>query len=430
MGFSLAIHIIFASLGMALPVIIIIMEFLGVRKNDQDYKNFAKKLTLIFLVLFAIGSASGVLVAIELFMLWPKFAVLLGQVAITPMYVEVFAFFSETIFIGAYLYSWDRFKWKYAHVLIAVPVAIGAALSALLITIVNAFMNNPVGFNIVQYVATNDTMITNVHPFAVFTSQSALIEISHVVSSSYFAGAMIILAYVILRLLKAPDEKTRSYYAKALKVTFAIAAIAVVFTIITGIISISSLATFQPEKYAAIEGNIHGGPYAPEMIGGIPSNNSTSMVDFIDIPNMQSILLGGTANTIVPGLDSYPRNTWPPLIVHVMFLLMVSLGFGLGLVFVLVIISQILKKEPLARKLCLYLLFLCAIAAVLVLETGWIMSELARQPWIVYGVMTVEQAGNYSPNILPAAVAILAFYLFIIPFSLMIIKKILKNQNL
>ncbi len=428
MGFSLAIHIIFASLGVSLPVIILLLEFIGIRKNDNDYKRLAKKLTLIFMVLFAIGTASGALVASELFLLWPKFAVLLGQVAITPIYVEVFAFFSEAIFLGIYVYSWDKFKWKYGHVLTGVPIAIGGALSAVLITIVNAFMNNPVGFNIKTYLS-NGT-VTGIQPFAVFTSPPAVIEFAHVLFSAYFAGTMIVLAYVIVRLLGSGDGNAKAYYSKALNVILAIAIIAATLTIITGIKSIESLAVYQPEKYAALEANLHGGAYAPEVIGGFAANNSTSLVDYVDLPDLQSILLGGTANTVVPGLNSYPKSTWPPLIVHPMFDLMFFLGVGIGLILALIVVLHIIGKKPLGRKPVLYLLFLCAVAAVLLLENGWIMAEVARQPWIVYNVMTVAQAANQSPGILPIAVLLFAFYILIIPFSLMMMKRILKNQNL
>ena len=177
MGFSLSIHIILAAIGVALPLILITLEYLGVRYNDNDCRMLAKRLSVVFLVLFAVGSSSGVLVALELNLLWPKFMALVGQVAITPLIFEGFAFFMETIFIGVYVYSWGKFKWKYAHLLTAVPIAIGAFLSAALIIVLNSFMNTPVGFNIQQYLSTG--AITNIAPFAVFGAPAVMIEVLH-----------------------------------------------------------------------------------------------------------------------------------------------------------------------------------------------------------------------------------------------------------
>src|SRR5271154_1388842 len=117
MGFSLSIHIVLAVIGVTLQVIMMILEYLAIRYNDKQYKLLARRLSLVFLILFAVGSASGVLVSLELTLLWPKFMALVSQVAILPVYIEVFAFFLETIFLGIYVYTWDKFKWRYAHLL-------------------------------------------------------------------------------------------------------------------------------------------------------------------------------------------------------------------------------------------------------------------------------------------------------------------------
>ncbi len=425
MGFSLAIHIVIASIGVALPVIMVVLEYLGIKKKDTQYMLLVKRLSLVFLILFAVGSASGVLVSLELFLLWPKFMALVGQVAILPVYVEVFAFFMETIFLGIYVYSWDKFKWKYAHLLSAIPIVIGSALSGIFIIMLNAFMNTPVGFNIPAYLSSG--IVTGIQPLAVFSYPAVMIEVSHGISATYFAGSMIFAGYMAFMLARASSEKKKQYYRKGLEVMLAISVIAIIATIITGVISIQSLATLQPEKYAAIEGNIYPHANAAEIIGGIPVNNSTALADYIAIPNLQSKMLNGTPSGVVPGLSSYPQDTWPPLIVHVMFDMMFFLGVGIGLFFILFYGMYILKRNPFGNRTMLYLIGLCSILAVMILEIGWIMAEFARQPWIIYGVMTVSQAANYSPGILPAAAAILAFYIVIIPVTIVIINKVLKN---
>lgn len=129
MGFSLAVHIILASLGIALPIIMSIMEFIGIRKKDFHYTLFAIRMTPVLIVLFAVGTASGILVALELFLLWPSFISLISQVAILPLYIEVFAFFAEAVFLGIYAYSWKKNLGKYTHWLTSLVVAAGATAS-------------------------------------------------------------------------------------------------------------------------------------------------------------------------------------------------------------------------------------------------------------------------------------------------------------
>jgi cytochrome d ubiquinol oxidase subunit I len=428
MGFSLFIHIILASLGIALPVIILTAEYLGIKKNDIFYSTLAKRLAIAFVVLFAIGTASGILVAVEMFVLWPTFMQLVSQVAILPFYIEVFAFFVETIFIGIYFYSWDKFKNRYLHVLTGIPIAIAAALSGILITILNAFMNTPGNtFNTAAYIA-NGT-VTGIHPFAVFSTPSAGIEVLHAISSSYFAGAFIFLAFMAFMLLRAKDERTRTYFKKGLSLAFVICMLATVLSIYSGITSIATLEHIQPEKYAAIEGNLfHNMSNAYETIGGFPVNG-TLKYD-LKIPNLQSILASGTPSGVVPGLLNFSRSTWPPLIVHSMFDFMFGISLLVGFAVFIIALLWILKRKPFDSRKILWILVICGILAVLIMEDGWVMSEIARQPWIIYNVLTVAAAANYSSGAFPITLLILLFYVIALPLIVIILKKIFKARRL
>ncbi|MDE1846138.1 MAG: cytochrome ubiquinol oxidase subunit I [Candidatus Micrarchaeota archaeon] len=426
MGFSLGVHIPLASIGIALPVIILIAEYLGIRYADKNYKVMARRLAIVLVVLFGIGTASGMLVALNILLLWPKFMQLVAQVAILPFYLETFAFFMETIFLGIYIYSWNKFRNPYMHVLAGVPIAIGGFLSGGLITMVNAFMNTPVGFNIPNYIATG--MLTNVDPLAVFNSPTAVIELLHVLSTSCFAAVFIFLAYMAFMLLKAQDEQKRTYYKRGLILLICLAIIFTLFALVTGIVSIATLVSVQPEKYAAIEGNINPQAFAPERIGGIPINNTLQY--YIAIPYLQSILATGSPSGSVPGLSSYPQSTWPPLIVHLMFDIMVGTGFLVAGILALFVILQLLKKNPLDNAKMLRLLIVAGALAVIILEVGWVMAELGRQPWIIYNVMLVSDAANYSTSIVPITGAIFLFYLFVIPFTFIILRRIFKDRPL
>lgn len=426
MGFSLAIHIILASVGMSLPVIILCAEFLGIRKKDNNFKVLAKRLAVPFVILFAVGTASGTIVAINLLVLWPKFMAFVSQVAILPVYLEVFAFFMETVFIAIYFASWDKFENSYYHVLLGIPIAIGGTLSAVFITMLNAFMNTPNGFNISAYLSTG--VLTGLQPFAVFATPSTANEVFHVVSSSFATGALAFAAYMAYMLLKSTDEMKRKYYKSALWLILIIGIVALFFTVISGLTSLKQLVTIQPEKYAAIEGNIQSQAYAPERLGGIPVNGTLKY--FIPLPDMQSILATGSPSGIVPGLDSYPKDTWPPLIIHFMFDIMFFSALLIGLIMALVILLQILKKNPLENSNVLKLIIFAGALTLFVLEDGWVMEELGRQPWIIYNVMLVSQAANNSPSVLPIAIAVLAFYIVVIPFTLYAIRRVMKDRPL
>jgi cytochrome d ubiquinol oxidase subunit I len=208
-----------------------------------------------------------------------------------------------------------------------------------------------------------------------------------------------------------------------------VAFIAVIFAIISGLLSIPMLYSLQPEKYAALELDIHPISNAPEIIFGTYANGSLSGYLTI-IPNLQSILATGSPNGTVPGLSQFPTNTWPPLIVHDFFDFMVLFGFGLGIFFILLIFLKILKVDILINKIVLILSIIAGVVSILLLEIGWLMAEFGRQPWIIYNIMTVSQAANYSSSIMPIAIAIILFYVFIIPATIYIIRKTYKNRDL
>lgn len=428
MGFSLSIHIILASIGIVLPLVILIAEFIGIKYKNKYYSTMAKRLTIPFVIFFAVGTASGTLVALNLLLLWPKFMALVSQVAILPVYLEVFAFFLESIFIGIYIYSWDKFKNRYLHLIAGIPIVVGSALSGVLITMLNAFMNTPSGFNISSYLLTG--VVSGIKPLDVFHTASTYLEISHVMSTIYFAGSFILIlfaSYMLLRIKKEETEK-RKYYTSMLKLLLIIAIISVIFSIYTGITSLKALITLQPEKFAAIEANLYNQTNAPERLFGIPDNGTVK--DYIAIPNLQSILSTGSPSGEVPGLISYPRDTWPPLIIHDLFDLMVFFGFGIGFLLFIILILWWRNASNLERKSVLILLMLSGIVAVILLEAGWVVDELGRQPWIIYNVMLVSQAANYSTSIIPITFAILLFYIFALPFTLVVIVRVLRNRDL
>ena len=426
MGISLAVHIVLAVVGIALPAMIAIYEYLGIKRNDSDYLTIARRLTTALIVLFAVGTASGFVVAASFFFAWPPFMQLVGNVAILPLYLESFSFFGEAILIAVYVYSSGRLKSKYGRAVVMGMVSFFAALTASLITMINAFMNTPAGFDIGKYIAGGQ--ITGVNPLAVFNTPSTWIEISHVVTTSFYTGAFVLVMFLAYKMHKRSiTDRERQLYRKALGPAVAVALLFTVLSILTGIASITTLYAQQPEKYAAMELDMVPMAFAPEYIGGFYVNGH--VVDGIPIPGLQSILATGSPSGTVPGLSQYPQSSWPPLIIHFMFDLMIGLALLTGLVLLIVLMLKILKREIFPRLVLIGLVASGAIA-LFVLEDGWVLAELGRQPWIVYNVLTVAKAANTSPTILPVLIGIIVFYIVIIPLTLFVLKRIFDSRPL
>ena len=452
MGYSLAVHILLVTIGMTLPILMSIAEFVSIKYKVKIYDVLAKRLANALIIFFAVGTASGVVVAIELFVLWPKFISVLGQVGILPLYMEIFAFFTEAIFLGIYIYFWNKFRSRMRHWLLSVFIAIGAVMSGVFITMINAFMNTPKGFNIPYYLSTGK--IIDVSPFAVLNTPTTWVEIGHVIGSTIFAGAAFFLAYFAYKLLKTNGIE-REYYKKAAKIAAAIVIIAIILTVIIGIESITNLMVNQPEKFAALEMNFNSGSNVAEVIGGFLVNNRT--IDAISIPGLMSFLATGSFNGVISSndsLSSYAKSTWPPInIVHNTFDVMVGLGVLIGVIMVIFLIIWLLNvdrirdkfksnkffKELLSRKifsdpfdnpLVLKVLIVIGALAAFLLEDGWVTDEVGRQPWIIYNVMTVSSAANTSPSVLPVGIAMIAFYIVVLPATILFVRRVMKKRDL
>jgi cytochrome d ubiquinol oxidase subunit I len=415
-AFTIASHILLVSMSIALIIVISLAEFLAIRRNDEHYEALHKRLQKVFVISFGVGTASGVVMAVEFVTLFPTFMTVVSQTgAISLFYAEVFAFFIETISLVLYVYYADYFQGKYSHWLMSLPIAVGALLSGVLITMVNAWMNTPNGFDIQTFIQSGD--VTGVNPWAPFSTVSTYGEVAHVLPTVLLAGVMLIGGYFMWRTLRVKDSKEKAVLVKGLRITAVLGMIMIVAAGLTGSNEVVTLLKYQPLKYSAIELNPNPGTDLPEKLFGYLVDGK--YYGGIVVPHLQSFLVWLEAGiTELPGLSQFPSSLWPPLYVHATFDTMVGGGLLIGLFFFAYLVDWVfISKKPHEVKLFQYSWIPVAFLALIVMESGWVTDEVGRQPWILYNVMKVQEAANYSSSLLIPGILIVAFYIVLIPLS-------------
>ena len=427
-AFTIGSHILLVSTSVALVVIISTAEFLSIRRNDRIYETLARRLSKVFVVSFGIGTASGIVMAVELSALFPSFMTLVTETGvITLLYFEAFAFFIEILALTLYVYYWNAFRSRYTHWVVSLFVLAGTLTSAILITMFNAWMNSPTGFDISAYIASGFKTISQIQPWAAFLTPTTGAEVVHVLSTTVFAGTMIIGCYFAYWFLKSRDVGEKAMMSKALKIIGVVGIVTILLGGLTGSNEMATLLTNQPLKYAALDANVNPGSNLPETLFGSYSNGN--FVGGIVIPGAQSLLAQmETGVSALPGLSQFPASTWPPLLVHTTFDVMVGGAVLLALYFLVYLVALMLKKSPYESRRLLSLWIPLGVLAVVVYELGWATDEIGRQPWIVYNVMTVSQAANTSSALLVPGILIVIFYLLVVPAGFYFYAKVFRGS--
>ena len=416
-AFTIGSHILLVSTSIGLVFLISISEFVSIRKHDQAYDALARRLSKVFVISFGVGTASGIVMAVELVGLFPSFMTLVASTgAMALLYAEVSAFFLEVLALVLYVYYWNTFRRRYSHWAVSVFVVIGTLASAVFITMVNAWMNTPNGFDTSAFIGSGFKTVTGVEPFPAFLTVSTVTQIFHVLVTTLFAGTMVIGAYFAYWFVRSGDAGEKAMYSRALKILGAMAIVTIVLSGISGSEEMGSLLVNQPLKYAALDGNTVPGTNLPDRFFGSVVNGT--YVGGISVPGMQALLAKfETGTTTLPGLSQFPANTWPPLLVSTTFNVMTVGGLALGLFLFAFFVSFVRKRRPYESRRLLYTWIPAAVLATLVYQLGWATDEVGRQPWIVYNVMTVAQAANTSDALLVPGIIIVLFYLAVIPVT-------------
>lgn len=421
---TLAVHIIFATIGVGMPLMFAIAEFLGIRNNDPKYITLAKRWSKGYTITVAVGVVTGTIIGLQLSLLWPTFMQMGGHVIALPLFMETFAFFFEAIFLSIYLYTWDRFKNKWTHFWISIPVILGGSFSAFFITAVNSFMNTPAGFEM-----KNGKMI-NVEPWAAMFNDSFLVRSFHVVATALMTMAFVLAAVAAFKLLKNKFAQDTEYHKKALKLTMILGLIFTLGSMLAGDMSAKFLHKEQPEKLAAYEWHFDTESKADLVLFGTLDEKTQEVSGAIKIPGVLSFLADNNFNTKVKGLDEFPKELRPPMIVHYYFDLMVFMGVFCMVVsgaYVMTLVFKKLKKFTYSKAM-LYGALLTGPAALLAIEFGWFLTEQGRQPWMVRGYLKVADAATQAGGLTLVTVLFALLYIVLIVTSAYVLIRMFKYK--
>jgi cytochrome d ubiquinol oxidase subunit I len=379
MGVSLAFHIIFACIGIAMPVLMVVAERRWQRTRDPIYLDLAKRWARGTAILFAVGAVSGTVLSFELGLLWPRFMELAGPVIGMPFSLEGFAFFTEAIFLGVYLYGWDKVSPR-AHLLAGVLVAVSGAASGIFVVIANAWMNTPTGFTLV------DGRFTDLDPIAAMLNPAAFPQTLHMTLAAYAATGFAVAGIHAFLLLK---DRASAFHRHALTIGLLVGAPAAVLQPLAGDLAARHVARHQPVKLAAMEALYETRAGAPLKIGF-----------GVEIPYALSLLAFHDPQAVVRGLDAVPRDEWPNVpLVHLSFQVMVALGSYLALVGLWAGWLAWRRADLTARRRFLWAVAIATPCGFLATEAGWMATELGRQPWVIVGVLRTADAVTPMPGL-------------------------------
>jgi cytochrome d ubiquinol oxidase subunit I len=379
---SFAAHIPLVCFGVAFPAMVLIMEWFGQRTGDPVYRTIARRWSRVMIALFAVGVITGTVLSFEMGVLWPNFTATFGGVFGLGFAIEGFSFFMEAIFIGIYIYGWDRLSPR-VHLLSGIPIVITGFTGSWTVISVNAWMNHPGGFRLV------DGKATDIHPWrALFGDTYLWHELVHMYVAAYIVtGFAVAGAYAIARL----RGRWTRYERTAMVVPLTIAALAAPVQILVGDWAGREVAKAQPTKLAALEGLPETRRGAPVHLLGWYHDGKVELG--VPIPKLLSLLAYHDPNARVQGLDAVPPADRPPVnVVRVAFQMMVGIGTLLAALGVFALVVRVLRRRLPESKWFYVALAAAGPLAYVALVCGWVVTEVGRQPWIVYHVMRTSAA--------------------------------------
>ena len=418
MAFSLGWHIVFAAFGMAFPLIVVFTEWRAHKRGNADLRDLAHTWAKAMGVLFAAGAVSGTLLSFEMGILWPGLMEPFGEVFGFPFVLEGYAFFIEAIFVGIYLFGWDRMSPR-AHMLSAVPMIISGLAGAFFVIAANAWMNNPTGFSLDA-----SGRVVDADPFGAMFGPSTWAQFVHMVLAAYMVVGFTVASVYAVGMLRGRRDR---YHRFGLMIPLTIAAIATPIQIGVGDWIANVVAENQPVKLAAMEGLFRTGSAVPLSLLGIYYDDALHWA--IEVPWGLSLLVTHDPNGVVTGLESVPPDLRPPVnVVHFAYNTMVGIGSAL-LLLALWLGWMWWRRHRIPRTVWfLRAVAVSGAAAVVAMESGWVTTEVGRQPFIVYGVLRTADAVSPSPGLFWGFYAVIAIYAVLTWFTVYVLRRLARSH--
>lgn len=390
MALSLGFHIIFSCIGMVMPFFMAVAHYYWLRTNNIVYKNITKAWSKGVAIFFATGAVSGTVLSFELGLLWPKFMQHAGPIFGMPFSLEGTAFFIEAIALGFFLYGWDRFN-KWFHWITGVVVGLSGLTSGILVVAANAWMNSPAGFDF------ENGNYTNVDPIQAMFNDAWFSQALHMSVAAFAATGFAVAGVHALMIIRRQNVY---FHTKSFTIAAIFGCVAALLQPLSGDISAKDVAKRQPAKLAAMEAHFETEKFAGLVIGGIPDEKKRKVDYAIKLPGVLSFMAHGDFDSEVTGLDKIPVDSQPPVaITHYAFQIMVGLGMIMMLISILYFLGLWRKKKWMQSDWLLKLFVAATPLGFIAVEAGWTVTEVGRQPWIIYNVMRTADAVTPMPGI-------------------------------
>ena len=415
MALSLGFHIIFASISMVLPIYMAFAHHRYLRDGKEVHLRLTRAWSKGAAVLFATGAVSGTALSFQLGLLWPGFMEHAGPIIGMPFSLEGAAFFLEAIFLGLFLYGWEKLPAR-LHWVCGVLVGVCGVASGVLVIAANGWMNSPTGFDWVAGKA------INIDPWAAMFNRAWPLQALHMLVAAIQATGFAAAGMHAWGLLHAKSELDQGFHREALRIILPLAVVASLVQPLVGDLSAKSVADRQPEKLAAMEAHFETEKGAGLWVGGIPDEETQTVRYGVKIPYALSFLAHGDPHAEVLGLEEFPQEEHPPVaVVHYAFQVMVGLGMVLLCVSLFWLFCTKWRPQLRLHPGFLKLLVLLTPAGFVALQAGWIVTEVGRQPWVLYRVIRTADAVTPVPGqaIMFASIATLYAFLGVTTFGVL-----------
>jgi cytochrome bd ubiquinol oxidase subunit I len=401
MAFTLAFHIVLACLGVALPAIILTANWLGLKRGDEDAMRLARRWSKAMAVTFAVGAVTGTVLSFEFGLLWPRFMERFGDAFGIAFAIEGLFFFTEAIFLAIYIYGWKRLG-GWAHFWSGVPMVVTGIGGAFSVVTANAWMNQPQGFTLDAA-----GKVVETEPLKVLFNPAWGYEVPHMILAAYMVAGFLVASIYAVGMLRGRRDRL---HRLGLLIPLTIALIATPIQIFVGDTAARSVADHQPAKFAGMECIEETGTHQTEYVGGICTSDGVKGA--IPIPDLDSFLVGFSADTKVTGLEDIPAGERPPAntLLHLSFDAMVGIGTALLALGAWLGFAWWRRREIPRTPWFLRAVAVSGAAAIVALWAGWIVTEVGRQPWIVQGYMRTSEAVTGAEGIWFAFAAVLLLY--------------------